>query len=73
MLLFSMSNLKKLSASGLGKLGAGMAATFAQRGFEVLGVDKRAKTVLICCPWEGCRKIAFPKGAKVFNPWGLLA
>jgi UDPglucose 6-dehydrogenase len=34
-----MSELKKLSVFGLGKLGACMAATFARRGFEVLGVD----------------------------------
>src|SRR5690242_79309 len=34
-----MSNLRRLSVFGLGKLGACMAATFAQRGFEVLGVD----------------------------------
>ena len=34
-----MSSLRKLSVFGLGKLGACMAATFAQRGFEVLGVD----------------------------------
>jgi UDPglucose 6-dehydrogenase len=34
-----MPELKKLSVIGLGKLGACMAATFAQRGFEVVGVD----------------------------------
>src|SRR5262249_48897230 len=34
-----MSKLKYLSVFGLGKLGACMAATLAQRGFEVLGVD----------------------------------
>jgi UDPglucose 6-dehydrogenase len=34
-----MSTLKTLSVFGLGKLGACMAATFASRGFEVLGVD----------------------------------
>lgn len=34
-----MPELKKLSVFGLGKLGACMAATFAQRGFEVVGVD----------------------------------
>src|SRR5262245_28578982 len=38
-----MSSLKKLSVFGLGKLGACMAATFAQRGFEVLGVDINAE------------------------------
>jgi UDPglucose 6-dehydrogenase len=34
-----MSSFRKLSVFGLGKLGACMAATLAQRGFEVLGVD----------------------------------
>ncbi len=34
-----MPELKKLSVFGLGKLGACMAATFAHKGFEVLGVD----------------------------------
>ena len=34
-----MATLKKLSVFGLGKLGACMAATFAQAGYEVLGVD----------------------------------
>jgi UDPglucose 6-dehydrogenase len=40
-----MSELKKLSIFGLGKLGACMAATYAQRGFEVLGVDINADAV----------------------------
>src|SRR6266705_3865673 len=40
-----MSDLKKLSVFGLGKLGACMAATFAARGFEVLGVDINANAV----------------------------
>jgi UDPglucose 6-dehydrogenase len=40
-----MSTLKKLSVFGLGKLGACMAATFASRGFEVLGVDINAEAV----------------------------
>ena len=40
-----MSDLKKLSVFGLGKLGACMAATFAARGFEVLGVDINASAV----------------------------
>ena len=34
---------------------------------------KRVKAVLICCPWPGYRKTKFPKGAKVFDPWGVLA
>ena len=40
-----MSHLKRLSVFGLGKLGACMAATFASRGFEVLGVDINAEAV----------------------------
>lgn len=40
-----MASLKKLSVFGLGKLGACMAATFAQRGFQVLGVDINAEAV----------------------------
>lgn len=35
--------------------------------------EKRLKAVLICCPWDGYRKIKFPKGVKVFDPWGVLA
>jgi len=34
---------------------------------------KRVKSILICCPWSGYRDVKFPKGAKVFDPWGLLA
>lgn len=34
-----MKPIEKVSVFGLGKLGACMAATFAARGFEVLGVD----------------------------------
>jgi UDPglucose 6-dehydrogenase len=34
-----MTEFKKASVCGLGKLGACIAATLAQRGFEVLGVD----------------------------------
>ena len=40
-----MSSFKKLSVFGLGKLGACMAATLAQRGFEVLGVDVSPEVV----------------------------
>jgi UDPglucose 6-dehydrogenase len=40
-----MSFLKRISIFGLGKLGACMAATFASRGFEVLGVDINAEVV----------------------------
>lgn len=35
--------------------------------------EKRVKAVLICNPWPGYRKVKFPKGAKVFDPWGVLA
>ena len=34
-----MKPIQKISVCGLGKLGACIAATFAERGFEVLGVD----------------------------------
>jgi UDPglucose 6-dehydrogenase len=34
-------------------------------------MDNDIKTVLICCPWDGYKKIPFPKGAKVFDPWGV--
>ncbi|MGN6555139.1 MAG: nucleotide sugar dehydrogenase [Verrucomicrobiota bacterium] len=40
-----MRQLQKLSVFGLGKLGACMAATFAQKGFEVVGVDINAEAV----------------------------
>ena len=35
--------------------------------------EKRVKAVLICNPWPGYRQVKFPRGAKVFDPWGLLA
>jgi UDPglucose 6-dehydrogenase len=38
-LQIQMNQIKTISVCGLGKLGACMAATFAARGFEVLGVD----------------------------------
>src|SRR6266571_9582617 len=34
-----MKQIERVSVFGLGKLGACIAATLAQRGFEVLGVD----------------------------------
>src|SRR5438128_5923196 len=34
-----MKPIEKASVCGLGKLGACMAATFASRGFDVVGVD----------------------------------
>ncbi len=40
-----MLSLDKLSVLGLGKLGACMAATFAHRGFEVLGIDSNPEVV----------------------------
>jgi UDPglucose 6-dehydrogenase len=47
--------------------------------FEVLSdlaalkKEKRLKAVLICCPWPGYKKISLPKGARVFDPWGIRA
>jgi len=47
--------------------------------FEVLASPaelkkvKRVKAVLLCCPWPGYRQVKFPKGATVFDPWGVLA
>jgi UDPglucose 6-dehydrogenase len=38
-----------------------------------LSKEKRVKAVLICCPWPQYRKLKFPKSAKVFDPWGVLA
>ena len=35
--------------------------------------EKRVKAILICCPWPGYREVKFPKGAKVLDPWGVLA
>jgi UDPglucose 6-dehydrogenase len=35
--------------------------------------EKRVTAILICCPWEGYRKVKFPKSATVFDPWGVLA
>ena len=40
-----MPPINKISVVGLGKLGACMAATFAQRGCEVIGVDINAAAV----------------------------
>jgi len=34
--------------------------------------EKRLKAVLICCPCDAYRKLRFPKGVKVFDPWGVL-
>src|SRR2546425_10500235 len=34
-----MKPIKSISVCGLGKLGGCMAATFAERGFDVIGVD----------------------------------
>jgi UDPglucose 6-dehydrogenase len=35
--------------------------------------EQRLAAVLICCPWPGYRKVKFPKRARVFDPWGVLA
>src|SRR4051794_12373191 len=36
---------ERISVIGLGKLGASMAAAFASRGFDVIGVDVNARVV----------------------------
>ncbi len=38
-----------------------------------LRTEKAVKAVLICCPWPEYKKLTFPKGAKVFDPWGVRA
>ena len=40
-----MSKLPRISVIGLGKLGACIAACFADKGFEVVGADVSARTV----------------------------
>ncbi len=40
-----MSQLQRLSVIGLGKLGASMAAAFASRGYQVIGVDVLRQSV----------------------------
>ncbi len=40
-----VSELRKISVFGLGKLGACLAATLAQRGFEVVGIDVNPEAV----------------------------
>jgi hypothetical protein len=46
--------------------------------FEVLGDlaklkdEKHLKAVVICCPWDAYKKLSFPKGVKVFDPWGVM-
>lgn len=32
---------------------------------------KGVKAIVICCEWEGYRKIPLPAGVKVFDPWGV--
>ncbi len=47
--------------------------------FEVLSQlsmlkgEKNLKAVLICCPWPEYKQLTFPKGTKVFDPWGVRA
>lgn len=36
-----------------------------------LKAEKAVKAVLICCPWPDYKKVSMPKGAKVFDPWGV--
>ncbi len=42
---FGMKSIQKASVCGLGKLGACIAATLAQRGFDVVGIDIDAEKV----------------------------
>jgi UDPglucose 6-dehydrogenase len=35
--------------------------------------EKRIKAVLICCPWPAYKGVKLPKGAKLFDPWGVRA
>lgn len=37
--------INRVSVIGLGKLGASMAAAFASRGFEVVGVDVNERSI----------------------------
>jgi UDPglucose 6-dehydrogenase len=45
--------------------------------FELVGEltalkqEGRFQAVLICCPWPAYKEIELPKGAKVFDPWGV--
>jgi len=45
--------------------------------FEVLDDLKKIKlhgqirAVLICCPWPEYKRVKLPKGAKLFDPWGV--
>jgi UDPglucose 6-dehydrogenase len=39
----------------------------------LLRKEKRLRAILICNPWPDYRQVKFPKGVKVFDPWGLLA
>jgi UDPglucose 6-dehydrogenase len=45
--------------------------------FELVGEltaikqEKRIQAVLICCAWPGYKEVELPKGAKVFDPWGV--
>ncbi len=34
---------------------------------------RRLKVALICCPWPGYRDVKFPRGTRVFDPWGVQA
>ena len=33
--------------------------------------EKRVAAVLICCPWPAYQRLKLPKGAQVFDPWGV--
>jgi UDPglucose 6-dehydrogenase len=34
--------------------------------------EKNVKAVVICCPCDGYKQISLPKGARIFDAWGLL-
>lgn len=36
-----------------------------------LNAEKRLKAVLLCCPWLEYKTLKFPRGAKIFDPWGV--
>ena len=38
-----------------------------------LGREKNLKAIVICCPWAGYRKLNYPAGVPVLDPWGVRA
>jgi UDPglucose 6-dehydrogenase len=35
--------------------------------------ERGLKAIVICCPWSGYRKLKYPPGVQVLDPWGVLA